>query len=172
MKMSSTERFQTKGQGQGQGSIHQKTLNAETKEEQIHTSTDSHVEQNLGVTHTSKSKHLKNCKLTYQDLFYRPIKSKTCLSAQRGGDIRGFPTRQSQYCTSECKREAMRQMGIPKQSKKNAMVYRRTQSQCSKDFQYQSTEEIGARNSNKRVFGFAPSCRGQNKYCDIPWHSL
>lgn len=71
----------------------------------LNTSTDSHADKNLGATRTSKSMCLKDCKLTYQDLFYRISNGKLA----RGG-YRGFPTQKSNYCTSDLKQRALQRI--------------------------------------------------------------
>lgn len=111
------------------------------------TSTDSLADRNLGAIHISKSMCLKNCKLTYQDLFYRTSNGKIA----RGG-YRGFPTQKSNYCTSELKQSNLRIS-----NKKLSVLHRGTQKgSVTTDFQYQSTEEIGVHHSKQKGFQIAP----------------
>lgn len=122
------------------------TLHAQSDTE--NTSADSHAPQEDGVIGSNYK-----VKLTYQDIFYRPMKSRE--RERERERIYGFPQIRGEWCNADLKMPPLR---IPKAKRK--LVYG---SQGGSSTDIRATERGGVRNSNRDISSFRirPYNRGQ-----------
>lgn len=118
----------------------------------------------LTVEHTCATRD--NEKLTYEKLFYHVPKRKNLAKVAGGGGdlILGFPMRKGNWCTSDLKRAALRNLRV---SPYDRRIVQAIQAELYADSLIRSG--VSARNSNS-LFGEAPRTGREDKYDSIPWH--